>query len=151
MKFTLLFYTDDWDVGPVVELEHVPQPGSVVWVKGKKRDDEGQMYYVDNLMYPEKGLDKEDVVYLYVRPYEGYAEYAPRTETDRLAEKLDTIARELRALKGEVAETNLRAAAMGESLASLETSVREKQQEISDLVDEAVSTLGQIKETMYDR
>ena len=91
MKFTLLFFTVHWDTGPVVELNHIPPPGSVVWTAGRRSDEEGAMYYVDNVMYPEVGLDDGDAVYLYVRPYTGYSRYAPMTETDRLASKLAGI------------------------------------------------------------
>ena len=73
MKFTLLFYTDNWESGPTVELASMPTTGSVVWVRGADRDDEGAMYYVDNIMHAERGIDVEDTVYLYVRPYTGYA------------------------------------------------------------------------------
>lgn len=91
MKFTLLFYTEGWEVGSTVELSHIPSPGSVIWVGGRRRDEEELMYYVDNVMYPERGLDREDIIYLYVRPYNGYTKYAPKTEADRLVEKLDEI------------------------------------------------------------
>lgn len=80
MKFTLLFYTDGWESGPTVELSHIPSPGSIVWTGGRRRDEEDSMYYVDNVMYPERGMEREDVVYLYVRPYTGYTRYAPMTE-----------------------------------------------------------------------
>ena len=72
MKFTLQFYTDGWESGPTVELSHIPAPGSIVWTGGRRRDEEDSMYYVDNVMYPERGMDREDTVYLYVRPYTGY-------------------------------------------------------------------------------
>ena len=85
MKFTLLFYTDGWESGPTVELSHIPAPGSIVWTGGRRRDEEDSMYYVDNVMYPERGMDREDTVYLYVRPYTGYTRYAPMTEADRTA------------------------------------------------------------------
>lgn len=91
MKFTLLFYTEGWETGRTIELSHIPMQGSLVWVGGRRRDEEGYMYYVDNVMYPEHGMEREDVIYLYVRPYNGYTEYAPKTEADRLAEKLGEI------------------------------------------------------------
>lgn len=91
MKFTLLFYTDGWTTGPVIELSHVPSPGNVVWTAGKRRGEDGDMYYVDNVMYPERGMDGEETVYLYVRPYKGYGEYAPLTEADRIVERLGEI------------------------------------------------------------
>ena len=87
MKFTLLFYTDGWESGQTVELSHIPAPGSIVWTGGRRRDEEDSMYYVDNVMYPERGMDREDTVYLYVRPYTGYTRYAPMTEADRIVER----------------------------------------------------------------
>ena len=88
MKFTLLFYTDGWESGPTVELSHIPAPGSIVWTGGRRRDEEDSMYYVDNVMYPERGMDREDTVYLYVRPYTGYTRYAPMTEADRIVDRI---------------------------------------------------------------
>ena len=148
MKFTLLFYTDDWKVGPAVELTGIPQPGSVVLVRGGRRDEDGGMYYVDNVMYPERGMEREEVIYLYVRPYEGYSEYGPKTETDRLSEKLDTVAREVRLLSEQVSELNLRISSIGDGIVSIDNSVRDKQQEIAGLIDEAVSALEFIKDSM---
>lgn len=95
MKFTLLFYTDGWESGPTVELAHVPAPGSIVWTGGRRRDEEDSMYYVDNVMYPERGMEREDTVYLYVRPYTGYTRYAPMTEADRIVERLAAVGEEL--------------------------------------------------------
>ena len=95
MKFTLLFYTDGWESGPTVELSHIPAPGSIVWTGGRRRDEEDSMYYVDNVMYPERGMDREDTVYLYVRPYTGYTRYAPMTEADRIVERLAAVGEEL--------------------------------------------------------
>lgn len=91
MKFTLLFYTDGWTTGPVIELSHTPSPGNIVWTAGKRRGVDGDMYYVDNVMYPERGMDREETVYLYVRPYKGYGDYAPLTESDRIVERLGEI------------------------------------------------------------
>lgn len=103
MKFTLLFYTDGWESGPTVELSHVPAPGSVVWIGPRRRDDEdGEMYYVDNVMYPERGMDRDDTVYLYVRPYNGYMEYGPKTEADRIAERLVGLQEEVAGLRAGV-------------------------------------------------
>ncbi len=70
----------------------------MIWTKGRKGADD-TMYYVDNVMYTEKGMDREDVIYLYVRPYTGYSEYAPMTEADRVTEKLDKLSKEFAALK----------------------------------------------------
>lgn len=95
MKFTLLFYTDGWESGPTVELSHIPAPGSIVWTGGRRRDEGDSMYYVDNVMYPERGMDREDTVYLYVRPYMGYTRYAPMTEADRIVERLTAVGEEL--------------------------------------------------------
>lgn len=91
MKFTLLFYTNGWASGPVIELSHIPSPGNVVWTAGKRQGEDGDMYYVDNVMYPERGVEQEDTVYLYVRPYTGYANYAPLTESDRIVDKLREV------------------------------------------------------------
>ena len=101
MKFTLLFYTDGWESGPTVELSHIPAPGSIVWTGGRRRDEEDSMYYVDNVMYPERGMDREDTVYLYVRPYTGYTRYAPMTEADRIVERLTAVGEELARVGGE--------------------------------------------------
>lgn len=150
MKFTLLFYTDGWDLGPVVELPRVPAPGSVVWVSGSRKGsgDESDMYYVDNVMYPEKGMDREEVIYLYVRPYNGYNDYGPKTELDRIAEKLENITGQLKRLKEEVSELNMRTASLGETLAGMASGVEDKHQEISDQLADASFTLAQIKEAM---
>lgn len=148
MKFTLLFYTDGWETGSVIELDHLPSPGSVVWARKGRRDDEGEMYYVDNVMYPERGLDRENAVYLYVRPYRGYNEYGPKTESDRLAERLDKLAGELRAVREEVAELNLRVKSVGETLSGMSDAVEYKQQEIGDRLDDAVFALEAIKESI---
>ena len=100
MKFSLIFYTDDWDVGPTIELGHIPAPGNVIWTKNRKSgDDDTDMYYVDNVMYAEKGMDREEVIYLYVRPYKGYTEYAPMTESDRITEKLEKLTQETERLR----------------------------------------------------
>lgn len=104
MKFTLLFYTDNWESGPTVELASMPTTGSVVWVRGADRDDEGAMYYVDNIMHAERGIDVEDTVYLYVRPYTGYALYAPKTEADRLTERITALEEKLTAACDRLAE-----------------------------------------------
>ncbi len=109
MKFSLIFYTDGWDVGPTIELGYVPAPGNVIWVKSRKGNgDDTDMYYVDNVMYAEKGLDREDVVYLYVRPYTGYTEYAPMTEGDRITEKLEKLSKEIAILRGELSRIDTR-------------------------------------------
>jgi hypothetical protein len=51
MKFALLFYTSGWEVGPTIELGHIPSPGNVIWTKGRRSDDgDDDMYYVDNVM-----------------------------------------------------------------------------------------------------
>lgn len=149
MKFTLLFYTDNWDVGPVVELAQTPTPGSVVWI-GDRRcgGDESDMYYVDNVMYPELGMDKEDTVYLYVRPYTGYSDYAPRTELDRVTEKLEKVADELGWVREELSELNMRNSALNEGLSSLASTVEDKQQEISDQLADVVFALETIKDSV---
>ena len=123
MKFTLLFYTDNWETGPVVELNHIPPPGSVVWTAGRRSDEEGAMYYVDNVMYPEVGLDDGDAVYLYVRPYTGYSRYAPMTETDRLASKLAGIKESLDAVVGLLRESHGDNAALRETVAAMSREV----------------------------
>lgn len=123
MKFALLFYTDNWETGPVVELNHIPSPGSVVWTAGRRSDEEGAMYYVDNVMYPEVGLDDGDTVYLYVRPYTGYSRYAPMTEADRLASKLAGIKESLDAVAEILKESYGGNAALRETVATLSREV----------------------------
>ncbi len=159
MKFTLLFYTDGWESGPTVELAHVPAPGSVVWIRPRRRDDEdGGMYYVDNVMYPERGMDAEDTVYLYVRPYNGYMEYGPKTETDRIAERLVALQEELAGLKAgmeKLAERNerlvnevvrLRSVAVrnGETVAELGGQLVQSVDAIEDCQQAAVEKLDDI-------
>ena len=123
MKFTLLFYTDGWESGPTVELSHIPAPGSIVWTGGRRRDEEDSMYYVDNVMYPERGMDREDTVYLYVRPYTGYTRYAPMTEADRIVERLTAVGEEL-ARVGEKLDALLAdSGALRETAAALRDSV----------------------------
>ena len=123
MKFTLLFYTDGWESGPTVELSHIPAPGSIVWTGGRRRDEEDSMYYVDNVMYPERGMDREDTVYLYVRPYTGYTRYAPMTEADRIVERLAAVGEEL-ARVGEKLDALLAdSGALRETAAALRDSV----------------------------
>lgn len=121
MKFTLLFYTEGWETGRTVELTHIPTPGSLVWVGGRRREEDGFMFYVDNVMYPERGMEREEVIYLYVRPYNGYTEYAPKTEADRLAEKLGEINDGIAVLR-EVSES---IASAGESLKAEISALRE--------------------------
>lgn len=70
------------------------------------------MYYVDNVMYPESGMEREETVYLYVRPYTGYARYAPLTETDRMVEKLVEIEADMKALTDAVGEAGRELAAL---------------------------------------
>ena len=123
MKFTLLFYTDGRESGPTVELSHIPAPGSIVWTGGRRRDEEDSMYYVDNVMYPERGMDREDTVYLYVRPYTGYTRYAPMTEADRIVERLAAVGEEL-ARVGEKLDALLAdSGALRETAAALRDSV----------------------------
>lgn len=99
MKFSLIHYTDGWEAGPTIELDHIPAPGSVVWTKRGKSADDTEMCYVDNVMYAEKGIDRDDLIYLYVRPYTGYSRYAPMTETDRITEKLEKLTEEIAAIR----------------------------------------------------
>lgn len=169
MKFTLLFYTDGWESGPTVELAHIPAPGSVVWAGGRRRGEDGAMYYVDNVMYPEVGMEREDSIYLYVRPYTGYAKYAPMTEADRLAEKLIAVREELTringkldtviagsaALKEEVeylreltARTGNNASAVGGQLVQFADSIEDGQQSYTEKLDDIVVILEQIKEQL---
>lgn len=88
MKFTLIHYTENWETGNTVELEHIPTAGSVIWVSAGRTDEPGNMFYVDNVMYPETGFTADDSICLFVRPYAGYESFSPKTESDRLAEKL---------------------------------------------------------------
>lgn len=88
MKFTLIHYTENWETGNTVELSEIPTVGSVIWVSAKHRDEPGNMFYVDNVMYPETGFTTDDAICLFVRPYAGYESFSPKTESDRLAEKL---------------------------------------------------------------
>ena len=87
-KFTLIHYTDNWETGNTVELSDIPTAGSVIWVSAGHSDEPGNMFYVDNVMYPEAGLTSDDAICLFVRPYTGYESFSPKTESDRLAEKL---------------------------------------------------------------
>lgn len=96
MKYTLLFYTDGWKKGPEINLSVTPTVGSVVWLNDRREQYEHDMYYVDNVMFADSGINGEDVVYLYVRPYTGYSRYAPKTESDRLAENMDKLLGEQR-------------------------------------------------------
>ena len=81
------------------------------------------MYYVDNVMYPERGMDREDTVYLYVRPYMGYTRYAPMTEADRIVERLTAVGEEL-ARVGEKLDALLAdSGALRETAAALRDSV----------------------------
>lgn len=96
MKFTLLFYTDNWEIGPSVELSGMPALGSVVWINDRRERYEHDMYYVDNIMYADSSINEDETVYLYVRPYTGYSRYAPKTESDRLAENIDKLLGEQR-------------------------------------------------------
>lgn len=169
MKFTLLFYTDGWESGPTVELAHIPTPGTIVWAGGRRRGEDGAMYYVDNVMYPEAGLEREDVVYLYVRPYTGYAKYAPMTEADRLAEKLIAVREELSKINGKLdtliagnsslkeefeclreltARTGNNASSVGGQLVQFADSIEDGQQSYTEKLDDIVVILEQIKEQL---
>lgn len=126
MKFTLLFYTEGWETGRTVELANIPTPGSLVWVAGRRRDEDGYMYYVDNVMYPERGMEREEVIYLYVRPYNGYTEYAPKTEADRLSEKLGEISNGITALSEVVTGMAAAGVALREDIGALKKAIDEK-------------------------
>lgn len=91
MKFTLIFYTRDWEVGPTIELCATPSTGNTIWIKERKSDEEATMFYVDNIMYAERGLNDEDITYLFVRPYTGYGKFAPMTEADRTTKNIGKL------------------------------------------------------------
>ena len=166
MKFTLLFYTDGWESGPTVELSHIPAPGSIVWTGGRRRDEGDSMYYVDNVMYPERGMDREDTVYLYVRPYMGYTRYAPMTaggeELARGGEKRDALLADSGALRETAAALRDSVAALGgEHTRSLEGLLRlgeqalqsadameDGQQLYIEKLDDIVLALEQMKEQL---
>jgi len=126
------------------------------------------MYYVDNVMYPERGVDDEEVVYLYVRSYTGYAQYAPMTEADRLAEKLGAVAERLDRLEGRiaamaadravpdavarlceiVARRRQEAAATGEAVLRFTDAIEDGQQRAADQLSDAIALLEQIKDQL---
>lgn len=137
MKFTLLFYTDDWETGPTVELAHVPSPGSVVWIGDRYRKASADMYYVDNVMYPERSLG-DDEIYLYVRPYTGYTRFAPKTEADRIIEKLNLISDSLKDIGSELKGMRLEA-----------SGVRDNGLEVNKNINLVNNNLDSINDRLY--
>ena len=121
------------------------------------------MYYVDNVMYPERGMDREDTVYLYVRPYMGYTRYAPMTEADRIVERLTAVGEELArvgekldALLADSGALRETAAALRDSVAALggeqalqsADAMEDGQQLYIEKLDDIVLALEQMKEQL---
>ena len=86
MVFTLIHYTEGWRIGATVTLSGVPAAGTLVKASLDTPDNYTDIYYIDNLLWGDGGEN-----YLFVRPWEGYGEMAPRTEIDRLKEGLKEV------------------------------------------------------------
>lgn len=82
--FTLIHYTEGWQLGATVTLAAIPPLGTLVKSSGRAPDSYSELYYVDNILWADGGNN-----YLFVRPYEGYGQSAPLTEADRLKMAVD--------------------------------------------------------------
>ncbi len=86
IQFTLIHYTEGWQLGATISLSAVPMVGSLVKSTDDAPEDYSDIYYVDNVLWSDGGEN-----YLFVRPYEGYGEMAPLTEIDRLKEAVEEV------------------------------------------------------------
>ncbi len=86
MQFTLIHYTDGWRIGATVTLSGVPVAGTLVKASLDSPEDYTDIYYIDNILWGDGGEN-----YLFVRPFEGYGEVAPLTESDRLKATMNDV------------------------------------------------------------
>lgn len=86
MRFTLIHYTDGWRIGATVTLSGVPVAGTLVKASLDSPEDYTDIYYIDNILWGDGGEN-----YLFVRPFEGYGEVAPLTESDRLKATMNDV------------------------------------------------------------
>ena len=86
MQFTLIHYTDGWRIGATVTLSGVPVAGTLVKASLDSPEDYTDIYYIDNILWGDGGEN-----YLFVRPFEGYGEVAPLTESDRLRATMNDV------------------------------------------------------------
>lgn len=86
MQFTLIHYTDGWRIGATVTLSGVPVAGTLVKASLDSPEDYTDIYYIDNILWGDGGEN-----YLFVRPFEGYGEVAPLTESDRLRATINDV------------------------------------------------------------
>lgn len=86
MRFTLIHYTDGWRIGATVTLSGVPVAGTLVKASLDSPEDYTDIYYIDNILWGDGGEN-----YLFVRPFEGYGEVAPLTESDRLKATMSDV------------------------------------------------------------
>ncbi|MBR5830961.1 MAG: hypothetical protein IKY63_06840 [Tidjanibacter sp.] len=86
MQFTLIHYTDGWRIGATVTLSGVPVAGTLVKASLDSPEDYTDIYYIDNILWGDGGEN-----YLFVRPFEGYGEVAPLTESDRLKATMSDV------------------------------------------------------------
>lgn len=86
ISFTLIHYTEGWHLGATVTLAAVPAAGSLVKSTLDAPENYSDIYYVDNVLWSDGGVN-----YLFVRPFDGYGEMAPLTESDRLREAVEEV------------------------------------------------------------
>lgn len=84
--FTLIHYTEGWEVGAQVALSAIPLLGTLVKADDEALESYNDIYYVDNVLFADGGEN-----YLFVRPFEGYGQRAPLTENDRLQESIKEL------------------------------------------------------------
>jgi hypothetical protein len=64
----------------------VPVAGTLVKASLDSPEDYTDIYYIDNILWGDGGEN-----YLFVRPFEGYGEVAPLTESDRLKATMSDV------------------------------------------------------------
>ncbi len=158
VRCILIFYTQEWKISPTtIELECVPLSGNIIWLKeeSKPDDSETDMYYVDNIMYPEHGINAGDPVYLFVRPYKGYTTYGPLTESDRVISAVKKVQEEMQTLLNEIHDlhdafeeqlADLRE--ISEDIHRMSSDVNNEQSETNDKLESIIYRLEEIKERM---
>ena len=85
-RFTLIHYTEGWHTGASVTLSAIPVAGTLVKATSNAPESYADIYYIDNILWGDGGEN-----YLFVRPFEGYGEVAPLTESDRLKATMSDV------------------------------------------------------------
>lgn len=90
MKFTLIHYTEGWELGATVNLSTLPPLGTLIKADDDGSEDYNDIFYVDNILLANGGEN-----YLLVRPFVGYGIMAPLTEADRISEAIKEAKEEI--------------------------------------------------------